>query len=123
MPKKAIIATDIGDAGDDLREAISRFLIGKGWSVWHRFTDLWLVANIPDETSPYDLWKELDAHLKGQSNILVFCLPVVDLPGRPSDAAGRVPGDAVDWLNRIWDSKPSILSEHSLPQSQQHLIT
>ena len=45
MAQRLIIVTDSAGTTRDQRNAITAFLEGKGWEVWHWYEDLWLVNN------------------------------------------------------------------------------
>jgi hypothetical protein len=70
MPKKLMVALDGGNR--EQRDAITYHLNSKGWQIWHWYGDLWLLANVPDQSTPYALWSELNAlpPLKGKSMLV-----------------------------------------------------
>lgn len=113
MSQKVIIAADFDDSAEGLRASFTTYLKKRGWSIWHRFEDLWLATNVPSETTAQEIWEDLDNIVQGNVNILVFCLPI------RTDAAGRVPPDAVGWLNQFWmNLNPPTDPVHELPESE-----
>ncbi len=60
MARRAIIVTNSAVFNHERRNLITEYLNKKCWEVWHWMEDLWLVANLPDETTPTILTRELD---------------------------------------------------------------
>jgi hypothetical protein len=93
---KLIIVTNVAAIDNAGRNAVTAYLEGRGWSVWHWFQDLWLIDS-NDVVDPVTLREELNKVLPSLAQVIVFST---------RDAAkhysGLVPPDSVDWFTQHW---------------------
>ncbi len=94
-----IVATDSASTTNDIRNAVTAFLEGKGWSVWHWFQDLWLVANAPESTRLVILRDEIVRAVPGLKTVMIMSTEGIKEHG------GLVPSDSVAWIEEHWKNR------------------
>ncbi len=95
MSQKFLIAIDEGSPRQN--DAITLYLRGKGWHVWHWLANLWLLSGVPDEETPRSLYSELvDIPTLGGLGMLVMKIDGESL------YYGGINPDAWSWLRQEW---------------------
>jgi hypothetical protein len=97
MPQRLAIITNSADVTRVHRNAITAFLEGKGWAVWHWFEDLWLIDNPGEAVALTDLRDQL-AVASGDEKLSIFVLAT---EGNLNHAA-MVPVNSIPWLKEHW---------------------
>lgn len=100
MPKQFIICTEGASVTSEDRDAITRFIEGKGWHLWHWFSDLWLIADAPDGYDPNRLLEEVLGSLAGPRHVRLIL--IMAAPPDGVRTAGFVPSDGVPWMLKHW---------------------
>ena len=95
MSQKLIVALD--SATDAQRDAITAFLRDQGGNLWHWLADVWLWADAPADTSPRQLWIQLEAVTKPES-IRGFVMTT----GQAPKFWGNNQSDSWNWMDRLW---------------------
>ena len=99
-PRRLIIVADADQCLPEDEERITRYLIAKGWEVWHWFGYFWLVTGAPDELTLEDLFGEIH-DLVGKLRVVVFDV-------EKHKMKGYVPHKSMPWLHEHWwGTKPS----------------
>lgn len=99
MSKRLIVATNSATATNPGRNNITLFLESKKWQVWHWFSDLWLVSDVPDDLVVNVLREELPACLDDPTkHILIFEI------ANGSHHTGWVPTSGIEWFKEHWKS-------------------
>ena len=99
MKKRIILATDPGTTNPAIRNAITAFLEGKGWSIWHWFDDLWLIDGVPTSVGLGPLRDELRPLLPPSVRLLILSAE------GPMDHAGWVQQQSIPWITEHWLKK------------------
>jgi hypothetical protein len=94
--KRFILVTNIAADDSRSRNALTAFLNAKGFSVWHWFTDLWLLSNVPINLSASQLRQEIMQAVPSITNFMIFS------PDSANDYAGFVPTPSISWLDEHW---------------------
>jgi hypothetical protein len=98
--RRLIIVTDSAVIGAATRDAITAFLRGKGWSVWHWFADLWLIDQAPMDVNFGLLREEIIKTIPG-----IVHLMIMSADGK-MDHAGTVPSASIEWIKEHWQRRP-----------------
>jgi hypothetical protein len=93
---KLIIATNSSVTGVAAKNALTAFLEAKGWSVWHWYSDLWLIDNVPEPVHLGTLRDEILAAIPTLIQILIMTTEGV------LNHAGTVPRDSAQWFQEHW---------------------
>lgn len=95
---KFIVSLDVGTR--DQRNAVTDIFLKKGWKLWHRMEDVWLISEVPEHITAKDISLELDAHplIGEKTKQLVIRVP----DSKESSYWGRGPKDGWDWMARFW---------------------
>jgi len=96
--KRLIIATDAATATLASRNALTAFLEGKDWSVWHWFQDLWLVDGVPDSIDLTALKGEISAALPAPNHNIM----IMSTEGSITHS-GLVPAASIPWIQEHWN--------------------
>jgi len=97
---KLIVATDSARVPAAARTALTAFLEGKGWSVWHWFSDLWLIGDAPETTDVHKLRADITATIPTLGIILIF--------GPNQKVGGMVPSESIA-VQDVNDSRNRLL--------------
>lgn len=107
-----IVALD--SATDAQRDEITNFLRQQGWNVWHWLSNVWLLADIPPETTPRDLWTRLES-IAGPQSIK----GLVMMTGQETKYWGSNDTNSWKWMDRFW-AEPDF-SQEELHRMSYHL--
>jgi hypothetical protein len=95
MSKYVVILKE-GDR--EQRNAITALLQGKGWALWHRMEDVWLLAKVPPEITARKLSDEISALPQvGQKAKLVMKFPDGSVA-----YWGNSHKEGWDWMSQFW---------------------
>jgi len=100
MSQKYVIVIDDGTAQQN--DAITVYMQGKGWHVWHWIGNLWLLTGVPLEVRPRVLYEEL-LRIPTLHDARMI---VMKVEGEPS-YWGNAPADAWTWMTEKW-GKPDV---------------
>jgi hypothetical protein len=78
------------------KNALTAFLEGKGWAVWHWFEDLWLIDNAPNGINLPALRDEIRVLIPAINNLLIIAAEGV------ANHAGVVPTQSAQWFVEHW---------------------
>ena len=94
---RLIISTNPTVGGVANKNALTAFLEAKGWSVWHWYSDLWLIHNAPEQVDLPSLREEILKAIPTLNQILIMTTEGT------IDHTGRVPAASVDWFEEHWN--------------------
>ncbi len=97
---KLLVASNSAVVSAEARNAVTKLLEAKGWSVWHWFLDLWLIDS-PEAPDFMKLRDELMA-IPGLRHVMIMSTE------GPLYRTGWVPTDAVPWIEEHWTPKSGI---------------
>jgi hypothetical protein len=96
MVSRFVVLTDSSTVDNDARNAITAYLKGKGWQVWHWFGDVWLVDAAPNRIDLNALRLEMTSVMP-----IIRHLIVMSVEGELA-LSGIVPAEAIPWINLHW---------------------
>lgn len=97
MNTRFIICTDSKWVAAEHRNAITHFLEGKGWQLWHWMEDVWLVAS----TDALPTADELKVELAGLLELKARWFLVIRIDGRVDHAIWGYK-ESFPWLTEYW---------------------
>jgi hypothetical protein len=93
---RLIIVTNSQDSTSEGRNALTAFLQGKGWNIWHWFEDVWLISDAPEGD---EILESLRDEIRGLVGIRQFLI----LSGQdPTTLSGMTTRDGQRWLKTKW---------------------
>jgi hypothetical protein len=93
---KLIIATNSSVTGVAAKNALTAFLEAKGWSVWHWYSDLWLLDNVSEPINLGSLRDAILAAIPTLGQVLIMTTEGI------LNHAGMVPNESVAWFQEHW---------------------
>ena len=92
---KLIIVTNAATTSTSDRNALTTYLEGKGWSIWHWFQDLWLIDGSAPEPDAFR--DELQKAIPGLTQLHIFSSRLAE-----KNYSGSVPSTSVEWFKQHW---------------------
>lgn len=80
------------------RNALTAFLEGKGWSVWHWFEDAWLIADAPEMAGFSRLKQEISAAIPTLREFMI--ISTHDTENQRYSI--RASPDGIPWIKEHW---------------------
>ncbi len=114
MNNKMIVALD--SVADFQGDMITNYLRQQGWNIWHWLSDVWLLADVPPQISPRDLWERLES-IAGPQPIKGFVMTT----GQDPKFWGSNNSDSWKWMGRLWGT-PDFSTEDSSKVSYQNQV-